>query len=109
VATAAIKDQKYFAETTEKVKKARGLLIEQLRDLGFDVPQSHANFILARCKNHKADIIFDKLKERRIYVRYFKLPDLDDKLRITVGTDEQNNILISALKEILSQETDSSA
>jgi histidinol-phosphate aminotransferase len=109
VATAAIKDQKYFTETTEKVKKARGLLIEQLRNLGFDVPQSHANFVLARCKNHKADIIFDKLKERRIYVRYFNLPGLDDKLRITVGTDEQNNILISALKEILSQETDSSA
>ena len=105
VATAAIKDQKYFTETTEKVKKARGLLIEQLRDLGFDVPQSQANFVLARCKNHKADIIFDKLKERRIYVRYFNLPGLEDKLRITVGTDEQNNKLISALKEILSQET----
>jgi histidinol-phosphate aminotransferase len=102
VATAAIKDQKYFTETTEKVKKARGLLIEQLRDLGFDVPKSQANFVFARCKNHKADIIFDKLKRRRIYVRYFDLPGLDDKLRITVGTDEQNNILISALKEILS-------
>ena len=104
-ATAAIKDQKYFTETTEKVKKARGLLIEQLRDLGFDVPQSYANFVLARCKNHKADIIFDELKERRIYVRYFDLPGLEDKLRITVGTDEQNNKLISTLKEILSQET----
>jgi histidinol-phosphate aminotransferase len=109
VATAAIKDQKYFTETTEKVKKARGLLIEQLCDLGFEVPQSHANFVLAKCKNHKADIIFDKLKERRIYVRYFNLPGLDDKLRITVGTDEQNNKLISALKEILSQETAASA
>lgn len=105
VATAAIKDQKYFTETTEKVKKARGLLIEQLRDLGLEVPQSQANFVLARCKNRKADIIFEKLQERRIYVRYFDLPDLEDKLRITVGTDEQNNILISALKEILSQET----
>jgi histidinol-phosphate aminotransferase len=105
VATAAIKDQKYFSETTEKVKKARGLLIEQLGDLGFEVPQSHANFVLARCKNFKAGEIFDKLKERRIYVRYFDLPGLEDKLRITVGTGEQNNKLISALKEILSQET----
>ncbi len=108
-ATAAIKDQKYFAETTEKVKKARGLLMEQLRDLGFEVPQSHANFVLAGCKDRKADIIFDELKERRIYVRYFDLPGLEDKLRITVGTDEQNSKLISALKEILSQETASSA
>jgi histidinol-phosphate aminotransferase len=108
VATAAIKDQKYFTETTEKVKKARGILIEQLRDLGFDVPKSQANFVLARSNSIKADVIFNKLKERSIYVRYFNLPGLDDKLRITVGTDEQNNILISALKEILSQETDSS-
>ena len=100
-ATAAIKDQKYFSETTEKVKKARGLLIEQLRDLGFEVPQSHANFVLAKCKNCQAGEIFDKLKELRIYVRYFEMPGLDDKLRITVGTDEQNNKLIFALKEIL--------
>lgn len=100
-ATAAIKDQKYFTETTEKVKKARGLLIEQLRDLGFEVPQSHANFVLAKCKNCQAGEIFDKLKELRIYVRYFEMPGLDDKLRITVGTDEQNNKLIFALKEIL--------
>ena len=102
VATAAIKDQKYFSETTEKVKKARGFLTEQLRDLKFEVPQSSANFVLARCKDSKAGEIFDKLKERRIYVRYFDLPGLDDKLRITVGTDEQNNKLISTLKEILS-------
>jgi len=109
VATAAIKDQKYFTETTEKVKKVRGLLSEQLRDLGFEVPKSCANFVLARCKNRKADVIFDKLVERRIYVRYFNLPGLDDKLRITVGTDEQNNKLISDLKEILSQDTAPSA
>jgi len=102
VAAAAIKDQKYFSETTEKVKKARGFLTEQLRDLKFEVPQSFANFVLAKSKNSQAGRIFDKLKEQRIYVRYFDLPGLDDKLRITVGTDEQNNKLISALKEILS-------
>jgi len=102
VAAAAIKDQKYFNETTEKVKKARGFLTEQLRDLKFEVPGSSANFVLARSKNSQAGEIFDKLKELSIYVRYFDLPGLDDKLRITVGTDEQNNKLISALKEILS-------
>lgn len=105
VAAAAIKDQKYFTETTEKVKKARGFLTEQLRDLKFEVPQSFSNFVLARSKNSQAGEIFDKLKELRIYVRYFNLPGLDDKLRISVGTDEQNNKLIFALKEILSQET----
>ena len=103
VATAAIKDQKYFHETTEKVKKARGLLVAKLRDLGFEAPQSCANFVLAQSKKCKAGRIYDKLVERRIYIRYFNLPGLDDKLRITVGTDEQNEKLISALKEILSE------
>jgi histidinol-phosphate aminotransferase len=103
VAAAAIKDQKYFSETTEKVKKARGLLVAQLRDLEFEVPESCANFVLARSKNCKAGEIYDKLVERRIYVRYFNLAGLDDKLRITVGTGEQNDELISALKEILSE------
>ena len=103
VATAAIKDQKYFSETTEKVKKARGLLVAQLRDLEFEVPESCANFVLAQSKNCKANKIYDKLIERRIYVRYFNLPGLNDKLRISVGTGEQNDKLISALKEILSE------
>jgi len=103
VATAAIKDQKYFSETAEKVKKTRGLLVEQLRDLGFEVVESCANFVLAESKNHKAGKIYDKLVQRKIYVRYFNLPGLDDKLRISVGTDRQNDKLISALKEILSE------
>jgi len=103
VATAAIKDQKYFSQITEKVKKARGLLVAQLRDLGFEVPESCANFVLAQSKNCKASKIYDKLVQRRIYVRYFNLPKLDDKLRIAVGTGEQNNELILALKEILSE------
>jgi histidinol-phosphate aminotransferase len=103
VAAAAIKDQKYFSETTEKVKKARGLLVAQLRDLEFEVPESCANFVLAQSKNCKASKIYDKLIERRIYVRYFNLPGLNDKLRISVGTKEQNDKLISALKEILSE------
>ncbi len=103
VATAAIKDQKYFSETTEKVKKDRHILIAQMRDLEFEVPESCANFVLAKSKNCKASKIYDKLVQRRIYVRYFNLPGLNDKLRISVGTSEQNDKLISALKEILSE------
>jgi len=103
VATAAIKDQKYFSQITEKVKKDRGILVAQLRNLEFEVPESCANFVLAESKNCKASDIYDKLVQRRIYVRYFNLPGLDDKLRISVGTGEQNNKLISALKEILSE------
>ena len=103
VAAAAIKDQEYFGETTRKVKEGRDILITQLRSLKFKVPESHANFVLAESKNCKASEIYDKLVQRNIYVRYFDLPGLDDKLRITVGTKQQNEKLISALEEILSE------
>jgi len=102
-ATAAIKDQRYFKKNVEKIKKARKELTEQLRGLGFGVPDSCANFVLAQSGNYKASEIYDKLVQRNIYVRYFDSPSLRDKLRITVGTAEQNDRLISALKEILSE------
>jgi len=102
-ATAAIRDQSYFQQNIKKVKDERARLTQQLRDLGFDVPDSSANFVLAKCKNHKAVEIYEKLVERKIYVRYFDYPNLNDKLRITVGTSEQNDKLLVALKEILSK------
>jgi histidinol-phosphate aminotransferase len=102
-ATAAIRDQSYFQQNIKKVKDERARLTQQLRDLGFDVPDSSGNFVLAKCKNHKAVEIYEKLVERKIYVRYFDYPNLNDKLRITVGTSEQNDKLLVALKEILSK------
>jgi histidinol-phosphate aminotransferase len=109
VATAAIKDQEHFRQTTEKVKKARDLLTAQLRALKFEAPRSYSNFVLAESKDQNAGDIYDKLVQRNIYIRYFDLPGLENKLRITIGTDEQNDRVILALKEILSGETASSA
>ncbi len=103
VAAEVIKDRKYFKENIEKVKKERKKLTEQLRALEFKVPDSFANFVLAESKGFKASHIYDRLAHRNIYVRYFNLPGLTDKLRITVGTSEQNDKLIGALKEILSE------
>jgi histidinol-phosphate aminotransferase len=103
VATAAIKDREYFKQTTEKVKKARELLVGQLRALDFIVPKSCANFVLAECRKCQAREIYDKLVQRNIYVRYFDLPGIDNRLRITVGTSEQNDQVVLALKEILGE------
>jgi histidinol-phosphate aminotransferase len=101
VAAAAIRDQDYFRKTVEKVKAERKRLTKQLRSLGLDVPDSSSNFVLARCKDGKASDIYEKLTRRNIFIRYFAYPQLKDKLRITVGTPEQNDKLLSALKEIL--------
>ncbi len=98
-ATAAIKDQKYFRENIEKINTERTTLTGALRDLGFTVPGSQSNFVLAGIAG--AAGIYEKLAAENIYVRYFRLPGLEDKLRITVGTKEQNDKLIEALKEIL--------
>jgi histidinol-phosphate aminotransferase len=101
LAAAAIKDQKYFKENVEKVKAERARLTALLRKLGFDVPDSHSNFVLAKCKNCKADQVYEKLVQQNIYVRYFAHPGLEDKLRITIGAPEQNDKLLCALEEIL--------
>ncbi|MFA5785315.1 MAG: histidinol-phosphate transaminase [Phycisphaerae bacterium] len=102
-ATAAIKDQQYFKTNIEKVKAERARLTDALRKLGFKVPNSSSNFVLAQCTEPNAGEIYEKLVERDVYVRYFNMPGLDDKLRITVGTSEQNNKLLEVLKGILPQ------
>lgn len=103
VACAAISDQQYFRQNVEKVKTERVRVTEQLQQIGFEVPASSSNFVLAKSKNAQAADIYDKLVQRNIFVRYFNLPGLDDKLRITIGTAEQNDKLLNALKEILSE------
>jgi histidinol-phosphate aminotransferase len=105
-ATAAIKDQEYFLGNIEKVKSERARLTNALCDLGFKVPESQANFILAQCIDRNAAQAYKELTRREIYVRYFDLPRLEDKLRITVGTKDENDALLKALKEILHADGD---
>ncbi|MHC4736576.1 MAG: aminotransferase class I/II-fold pyridoxal phosphate-dependent enzyme [Planctomycetota bacterium] len=78
------------------------MLIGQLRALKFKVAKSSANFVLAESKNCDAKEIYEKLTRQNIFIRYFDLPSLSNKLRITVGTSEQNDKLVLTLKEILS-------
>ncbi len=102
LATAALKDQAYFRRNVEKIKKDRNALSEQLRSLGFAVPDSHSNFVFAQVQNGSAARIHEQLAQRNIFVRYWNAPGIQDRLRISVGTKEQNAKLISELKEILS-------
>lgn len=100
-ATAAIRDQDYFKSNVEKIKAERRELTDGLRGLGFDVPESYANFVLAQCTNCNAADVYKSLADRKIYVRHFKIEGLEDKLRITVGTQEDNHQLLGSLKEII--------
>lgn len=101
VGTAAMRDQAYKTACAEKVKRSRTQLTADLKNLGFTVLPSHGNFVLATPPDGNAEFLQQTLKQRGILVRYFKQPGLDDKLRITVGTDEQNQILIEAIVSLL--------
>ncbi|MCL1475086.1 histidinol-phosphate transaminase [Argonema antarcticum] len=97
VGTAAMRDQSYKNACADKVKKSRTQLTVNLNNLGFTVLDSHGNFVLATPPEGNAESLYLKLKEQGILVRYFKQPGLEDKLRITVGTDDQNQTLMEAL------------
>ena len=100
-ATAAIEDQAYARSTWERVKTERQSLTESLVALGYSMPESHANFVLASVPaGTDAHGIYEQLKARNILVRYFALPGLTDKLRVTVGSPEQNRALVAALGQI---------
>ncbi|MFA5242027.1 MAG: histidinol-phosphate transaminase [Sulfuricella sp.] len=101
-AAAAMEDRAYFDETRRKVMASRSRLVGELEALGFEVLPSAANFIFARHPAHGGAELTASLRERSIIVRHFKNPArIAPFMRITVGTDEQCDALISALKEIL--------
>ncbi len=102
LAGAAIGDQAYAADTWRRVREQRAWLAGDLARLGFTAPSSQSNFLLATAPAaRKAGEIYLALKNAGILVRWFKLPGLEDKLRITVGAPEENRRLIDALTRIL--------
>ena len=101
-AIAAIEDQAHLEETSAKVIQTRSKLVEQLNVLGFETLPSTANFIFTRHPKHSGVKIYQALRDRGIIVRHFKSARIEEFLRITIGTDEQSNELVAALKEILS-------
>ena len=101
VGAAAIEDQAHKIANAEKIKASRTKLTSELADMGFRVWPSQANFLLARPPGGDAGRMHQALKARGILVRYFNEPRLDDKLRITVGTDRQNAALVEGLKQII--------
>lgn len=98
---ASIKDDKYFRSTVEKIISTREKTKMRLKELGFEFPDSKANFIFATHKEVPAEELFEMLKKEKIYVRYFKKPRIDNYLRISIGTDEQMQKLTECLAEYL--------
>ena len=101
-ATEAVKDRDYFAETTTKVIKTREWTKNELAGLGFEFGDSKSNFIFARHPKMSGKALFEKLKAEQVFVRHFSKPErIADYLRISIGTDQQMQKLISILERII--------
>ncbi|HAV4998967.1 MULTISPECIES: histidinol-phosphate transaminase [Acinetobacter] len=98
-AVASFEDQAYFEEQCQKVIISREKLVRDLTELGFNVLPSKANFIFATHSQYDAGQLAQKLREQGVIVRYFNKPRINQFLRITVGTDEQNARLVQTLKQ----------
>ncbi len=101
-AVAALQDQEGFRTTRQKILTTRDRLSRALRDLGFEVCPSQANFVWCRRTDRPVKPLYEELKRRRILVRYMVYEGYGDGLRISVGTDAEIDRLLQELRQILS-------
>ena len=97
-ATAAIEDQSHARGTWENIKAERTRISAELTQLGWTVLPSQANFVLAVVPSGRGKEMYLGLKEQGILVRYFDVPGLQDKIRITIGHSHENNALLAGIK-----------
>ncbi len=99
-AAAAIEDGRYFMQTRDMIIATRERVAAALCDIGFKVVPSQANFVFISHPTVRAQAIFEELRGMGILVRYFNKPLIDNYLRVTIGTDEEMDRFLSAVREI---------
>jgi len=100
-ALASIEDEEYFHSSCLRLIISRDKLCSDMTAMGFSVLPSGANFIFASHAHYPAAELFERLRERGIVVRYFDKARIDNHLRISIGTEEDNGALVNALRELL--------
>lgn len=98
---AAIEDEAYFQKTKQMIIDTREWTKKKLTELGFTFGDSMTNFIFATHKSVDANEIFAKLREKKIFVRHFSTPRIDNYLRISIGTQKEMERLIEELSVIV--------
>ena len=99
---AVMDNETYYAGCVRRIVETRERAKKELAALGFVFPDAKTNFILARHEKMPAKEIFTRLREKKIFVRYFGSKRIEEYLRITIGTDAEMDALFAALREILS-------
>jgi histidinol-phosphate aminotransferase len=98
---AAVLDSSYYEEINRRVVKTRGRVTVCLKELGFEVLPSSANFVFARHPQFTGSGIFNRLREKGILVRHWDKDRIRDFLRISIGTDDEMDVFISVCREIV--------
>lgn len=98
----AVKDVTYFKECVNKIITTRDWVIKELRELGFVCPDSKTNFLFLTHGEIVAKELFEYLRTKNIFVRYFGTPRLQNYLRVTIGTDEQMRKVVDEIKAFMS-------
>lgn len=100
-AKASIEDTAYFKETTAKIIQTRAWVTEQLKERGFQVLPSAANFVFITHPELAAKEIYDSLRRKQIFIRYFGKQPIENYVRISMGTDEEMKRFFYYLDELL--------
>lgn len=101
IGKASMEDSEYIQNNAQKIIKTREWLKKELKNLGFVMPDSYANFVFVKHPEYDAETLFHELRARGILVRYFNKERINQYLRITIGTQEQMQKLIEEIKFIL--------
>ena len=96
---AALEDAAYYDSIASRICETRERVSRHLSDLGWNVAPSMANFIFTRAPGLSGNAVYTELKQRGILVRFFDKPGLKEHVRITIGSDQQMDILLSTLRE----------
>lgn len=99
-AAAAVEDEGHFRDTCRKVMATRDWVSKALKEKGFTVLPSQANFLFVSHPEHRGDALFAGLRERGVLVRRWDIPEIENWLRISVGTDKEMGALCGALEEL---------
>ena len=95
----ALEDTEYFEKCCKEIILTREKTAQALKAMGFTVLDSSANFLFAAHPDYSGLWLYQQLKQRGILVRHFETPRLKDYNRITIGSPEQMDALLTALRE----------
>ena len=98
IGRASVLDDAYFKDTCRKIMNTRQRVADELRALGFSLPDSSANFLFVTHDKLSMKEMFEYLKEKKVFIRYFAIPRIDNYVRITVGTDDEMDVLLKEIR-----------